>query len=94
MTVGHKSSRLSRTYGTPLVTRHSACPGPATEYAMSDAGRNALTKFLSLGIDNYLVDLVPDEREHAVYELFPQVDETTRGSEEGSLLAKLWDYVD
>ena len=101
MTVGRKSSRLSRTHGTPLVTRHSACQGPATEYAMSDASLNALTKFLSLGLRNYAVDLAPDDREHAVYEalhnlatkLFPPGDDTTLGSEEGSLLPKLWDYV-
>ena len=101
MIVGRKSSRLSRTHGTPRVTRHSAPEGPAAEYAMSDASLNALTNFLSLGLRNYAGGLAPDDREHAVYEAlhnlatkpFPPGDDTTRGSEEGSLLAKLWDYA-
>jgi len=68
---------------------------------MSDASLNALTNFLSLGLRNYAGGLAPDDREHAVYEAlhnlatkpFPPGDDTTRGSEEGSLLAKLWEYV-
>ena len=101
MIVGRKSSRLSRTHGTPRVTRHSAPEGPAAEYAMSDASLKALTNFLSLGLDNYAVDLAPDDRVQAVYKAlhnlatkpFPPGDDTAPGSEEGSLLAKLWEYV-
>ena len=82
-----------------LGTRHPM--GPAAEYAMSDASFNALTNFFSLGLRNYAGGLAPDDREHAVYEAlhnlatkpFPAGDDTSRGSEEGSLLAKWWEYV-
>ena len=70
MTLGRKSSRLSRTHGTPLVTAHSARQGTAAEYAMSDASLKALTNFLSLGLDNYAVDIAPDDRVQAVYKAF------------------------
>ena len=101
MTVCNKSSRLSRTHGTPLVTGHSARQGPAAEYAMSDATLKALTNFLSLGLDNYAVDLAPDDRAQAFYKALrnlatnplPPGNDTAPGTEEGSLLAKLWDLV-
>ena len=67
MAPGRKSSRLSRTHGTPLVTAHSARQGTVAEYAMSDASLKSLTNFLSLGLNNYAVDLAPDDRAQAVY---------------------------
>ena len=35
---------------------------------MSDASLDAMANFLSLGLNNYAVDLAPDDREYAVYE--------------------------
>ena len=101
MTLGRKASRLSRTHGTPLVTAHSAHQGPAAEYAMSDATLKDLTNFLSLGLDNYAVDLAPDDRVQAVYKALHNLatkplqpgNDTTPGTEEGVPLAKLWDLV-
>ena len=68
---------------------------------MSDASFDAMANFLSLGLSNYAVDLTPDDSEYTVYEALynlatkplPPGDDTTLGSEEGSLLAKWWDYV-
>ena len=68
---------------------------------MPDASLDAMTNFLSLGLRNYAVDLTADDREYAVYEALynlateplPPVDDTILGSDEGSLLAKWWDYM-
>ena len=68
---------------------------------MSDASLDAMANFLSLGLSNYAVGHAPDDREYAVYEALynlatkplPPGDVTTLRSEEGSLLAKWWDYV-
>ena len=68
---------------------------------MSGASLEAMTNFLLLGLRNYAVDLTAADREYAVYEALynlateplPPGDDTTLGSDEGSLLAKWWDYM-
>ena len=68
---------------------------------MSGASLDAMTNFLLLGLRNYAVDLTAADREYAVYEalynlateLLPLGDDTILGSDEGSLLAKWWDYM-
>ena len=60
-----------------------------------------MANFLSLGLSNCAVDLTPTDREYAVYEAIHNLatkplspgDDTSLGTEEGSLLAKWWEYV-
>ena len=68
---------------------------------MSGPSLEAMTNFLLLGLRNYAVDLTADDREYAVYEALynlateplPPGADTSPGSDEGSLLAKWWDYM-
>ena len=68
---------------------------------MSDAGLNAMSDFLALGLQHYAVNLTLNDREDAIatalYDLATKPnapgDDIALGQGEGDLLAKWWTYV-